>query len=643
MNTTFKNMLRKLAPEFGGLLNEDMPTTLASPDAKAKAEAEAEKSVLNQLDRSTKLDKVDTVTFGLETDDNKIVKVYVDAEQAAEFEKELATKLGEIDDIEEVLNELAKKFEIVDVEWPDEEHEEGEEGDDEEAEGDGSESMDPKVYKKDADARDEITTKVKREAMENLNYGERVAFELNESMSSIEQRLSTHSQLLVYHALLQLGMPEVAMSKSPYRSAIITSIKQTALDLNKNSTLKQALKNFVKRATDHGGNEDHKDDEKVIKASEESKRVDQGNKHVEKKVEKVEKPVEKKPAKKEELVKEAIEADEGPWGFEQTDEGFQITHGKHLKMVLDEENVEHLNKGINNKKAVVVKAVDKKRFSFSPRGVIVKVKPSGTNDICEMQAGDVTALFEALADGAKEAEKKAKADREDAAISEEKVNVADLDVGTIEPEEKDFDRVKGFEFRKQFGRVTFNGDSSPFASEAAKMAKLIKDPVKLVRRAKAVAAIHGTHKPDNYTGYFTPGEQKEIWAPFADALQRMGFSRDQIKKISEYENKKLSEATVLGAGMTKAARAADVEQSDREYIAQRQAREKTGEKIEFDSYQSWKESLPKGTTFHPGSQGGTEQAQSRSKYLEGVSGVWNKSLKKGWIYAHYLNKKYLVK
>jgi len=118
-------------------------------------------------------------------------------------------------------------------------------------------------------------------------------------------------------------------------------------------------------------------------------------------------------------------------------------------------------------------------------------------------------------------------------LFEAAVDVSTLDVDKIKPEQKDHDRVEGFQFQKQFGRVTFHGNGSPFASEAIKMAKSIKDPTKLVRRAKAVAQLHGTHHADNYTGYFSPGKKKEIWAPFSDALERMGFSRDQIKKIAD--------------------------------------------------------------------------------------------------------------
>jgi len=116
------------------------------------------------------------------------------------------------------------------------------------------------------------------------------------------------------------------------------------------------------------------------------------------------------------------------------------------------------------------------------------------------------------------------------------VDVKTLDVDAIKPEKKDHDRAEGLKFR---GR-TFHGDNSPFASEATKMAKLIKDPQKLVRRAKAVAQLYGSTKRDPYggnAGYYTPGKDgrggvdTEVFAPFSDALKKMGFTREQIKKI----------------------------------------------------------------------------------------------------------------
>lgn len=62
--------------------------------------------------------EVDTVTFGMETDDGSVIKVYVNAAQGEEFENALADLLGKEDDLEEVINNLANKYDIVDVEWP---------------------------------------------------------------------------------------------------------------------------------------------------------------------------------------------------------------------------------------------------------------------------------------------------------------------------------------------------------------------------------------------------------------------------------------------------------------------------------------------------------------------------------------------
>ena len=75
--------------------------------------------VSRYLDKAHDLnDEVDTVTFGMETDDGKVAKVYVAATQAEEFEKALSELLGKEDDLETVINDLAGKYDIVDVEWP---------------------------------------------------------------------------------------------------------------------------------------------------------------------------------------------------------------------------------------------------------------------------------------------------------------------------------------------------------------------------------------------------------------------------------------------------------------------------------------------------------------------------------------------
>lgn len=84
-------------------------------------------SVANYLERAAELnDEIDTIQFGLETDDGEIVKVYVNAEQEAAFGEALKNLLGIEGDIEEAINRLSTEFDIVDVVWPDA----GDEGED---------------------------------------------------------------------------------------------------------------------------------------------------------------------------------------------------------------------------------------------------------------------------------------------------------------------------------------------------------------------------------------------------------------------------------------------------------------------------------------------------------------------------------
>lgn len=75
--------------------------------------------VANYLEKAHDInDEVDTVLYGLETSDGEVVKVYVNATQADAFEVEMKKLLGMEDDIEAAINDLATRFDIVDVIWP---------------------------------------------------------------------------------------------------------------------------------------------------------------------------------------------------------------------------------------------------------------------------------------------------------------------------------------------------------------------------------------------------------------------------------------------------------------------------------------------------------------------------------------------
>jgi hypothetical protein len=112
------------------------------------------------------------------------------------------------------------------------------------------------------------------------------------------------------------------------------------------------------------------------------------------------------------------------------------------------------------------------------------------------------------------------------------MDVSKIIIANIQPEPKDHERVKGFEYNTSFGRCSFYGNGAPSATGAKRMAKAIKDPIKLVRRSKAVVAKWGI---DIHIGYSGGNPVKEdIWAPFYDQLRNLGFSWNQINEITNY-------------------------------------------------------------------------------------------------------------
>lgn len=258
MSKSFK----ELAADFGYL----------AEDAK-----NMETDIAGQLDKAMKMDEVESVTFGLETDDGKIVKVYVKAEEADDFEKALSKKLGSEDSIEAALNELSKNFEIIDVEWPEDDEEDDDDtdvNDDDKPETDGSESLNKEVYgdgkggKKSKDDKSQYKTK-----MEGLSFGERFTHGLIEAndkenhsadnqhvdaeqhddlTAPLEKRLKTTNQQLVYHAILELGVPEHVLNKSTFRLAILNGIRKKASELDDSNHLRNTIRSFVKKSIDEG-------------------------------------------------------------------------------------------------------------------------------------------------------------------------------------------------------------------------------------------------------------------------------------------------------------------------------------------------------------------------------------------------------
>lgn len=114
------------------------------------------------------------------------------------------------------------------------------------------------------------------------------------------------------------------------------------------------------------------------------------------------------------------------------------------------------------------------------------------------------------------------------------MSVQNLVIRTINPTQKDLDRVNQFDFYKSSMRNWFYGNGAPIESIAAKQAKLIKDPEKLVSRAKATVARWGTRAHEGYSA----GQPKEEWPwrAFKTRLQEMGFTNGQIQEIANFRN-----------------------------------------------------------------------------------------------------------
>ena len=126
--------LKKLMKEFGYLSESSSDEMNIIND-----------EVSSKLKTATNLDQVDTITFGLETDDGLIVKVYVDAKDADKFESAMAEMLGKEDNIEQALNNLSNDINIVDVIWPDDSDSDDSDSDDSD---DSDEILNKKVYSK---------------------------------------------------------------------------------------------------------------------------------------------------------------------------------------------------------------------------------------------------------------------------------------------------------------------------------------------------------------------------------------------------------------------------------------------------------------------------------------------------------------
>ena len=417
----FKQMIDKLGAEFG-FVKEELG---AMKPVELKG---IEQDINNRLDKSMKLDEVDTITFGLETDDGKIVKVYVKTDDAEAFEKALSTKLGEVDDIEQVLNDLSKDYEIVDVEWPDKEDDKKKDQPDE-AEETGKDSLDPKVYNKKQE-RNEHNAK-----NEGMSFGELATLTIldeSQNSASIEHRFTTSYQLMVYHAIIELGIPAIALARSPYRALIIKGIKDKALHLQKNASEKSALKIFINRAVDYDAKaESHK------KHTDNKEDGDHVHRHEKQSKGHVKEETNMKISDLSASVKAAVgivSEEKTEWNFDKTDDGIKISCGE-ISFTLDEEQCEKLIKGITNKEATIVKDADEptNKFIFSPRGSQALVKRVGATQSYMMSVGQIDKMLDELGSTGEDKKDDAKSDeKDDDTHDEEGKDVKGKDAGEID-------------------------------------------------------------------------------------------------------------------------------------------------------------------------------------------------------------------
>lgn len=166
------------------------------------------------LNKAADDEEIETVAFGLETDENTIVKVYVNVEDADRFEEMLGQAFGEQDNIEELLDELSRDHDIVDVVWPDEEDgEEDDEFGDEEApeedenalETDGSESLNDKAFKESLGQR--FKSKVLSEAPDL----EQSLSDMNPDEAALERYSKNKHVALAIEAMKAIGIPPAAL------------------------------------------------------------------------------------------------------------------------------------------------------------------------------------------------------------------------------------------------------------------------------------------------------------------------------------------------------------------------------------------------------------------------------------------------
>lgn len=220
--------------------------------------------------------EVDTVVFGLETDDNEIVKVYVACPDADAFEQAMAERLGTEDDLEDVIAELAQEYDIVDVEWPDSDEKE-EEGDEEEEEPETQNSAGEESSEAETELNFDKPVVAKEQMEDNMTtLGERFKARIISStlVEAKEERqwpteidefaktLTTPAQEAILYLITLFGLPREVLASRKSISEFRHNLYKASKEYAKNQTLKIWINKLTKELDNSGRKEDEEDGKK---------------------------------------------------------------------------------------------------------------------------------------------------------------------------------------------------------------------------------------------------------------------------------------------------------------------------------------------------------------------------------------------
>lgn len=187
--------------------------------------------VRSHLTSTEKGDEIDTVGFALETDNETIVKVFVNKDQAEDFEKALAELLGKEDNIDDALSQLSKDFDIIDVEWPDGEIEADENADEDAKKRPNDETVLSKEPKDDSQAMTYVPDEDKMSSGRGaLNKRFRYLESVNEELSpdaeqDVDRFLNDRYVSIAIQLLIGLGVKsehlELILTKDPQQKLLL--------------------------------------------------------------------------------------------------------------------------------------------------------------------------------------------------------------------------------------------------------------------------------------------------------------------------------------------------------------------------------------------------------------------------------------